>query len=374
MIQSRLTSIGKMFLCLAALFYAAAVTSQSGLLLLLIGLIGGCLFANWFYSRNALQGLVVEPPRAEFIPEGSSPSHPWRITNKGKRVAEQVDLLSPAGRVLRIQMLRGDMAGSFTPELAYQSRGVYENRFLQLVTSAPFGLIRSVRRLDLPGETVVHPQIYEAIVPSVSGLDMMAGGKLSGNRRVTSGAHFAGVRQWQPGDPIRQIHWKSSARGPDLMVKTFDEELAGRLAFIISCDGATPELVDDCVRAAGSLMMAALQAGHQVYLWNFSSENFQPLPPFSDGTDLLHALARFQPEVITHWDLLAEKLPRKSAAALVAAALGDGERTFLRETSFKHRKTSLYLPAGVEPGAEADFQFHFDSGKIWAGAESGVLS
>ena len=72
MIQSRLTTVGKIFLSLIVLFYAAAVTSQSGLLLFFIGLIGGSLLANWFYARNVLQGLVVQAPAQAFLSEGAA--------------------------------------------------------------------------------------------------------------------------------------------------------------------------------------------------------------------------------------------------------------------------------------------------------------
>ena len=373
MIQSRLTAVGRIFLGLAALFYAAAITSQSGLLLLLIGLIAGCLLANWFYSRNVLKGLLVEPPKGEFISEGSSPQRPWRIANKGKRDAEQVDFISAAGRLLRLKMLLGGKETSAIPELVYTRRGVYPHDELRLATSAPFGLIRSTRKLQHTGEIVVYPRIYEAPMPAVSGLDMLAGGKLTGNRRVTSGAHFAGVRTWQPGDPIRQIHWKSSARGPDLMVKTFDEELAGRVAVIISCDGARGEVVDDCVRAAGSVIMTALQGGHQVAVWNAGNENFQNIPPFSDGSEVLHDLARFEPKPV-RWETVVDKIPRRSAVALVSARLRPPEEDFLRQLSLKHRRCTVYLPAGTDGNSERDCAFHFDAEKIWAASREGEVA
>lgn len=373
MIQSRLTTVGNIFLALLALFYAAAITSQSSLLLLLIGLIGGCLLANWFYSRNVLKGLEVQAPRGEFICERSSPQQPWRVSNKGKRDAEQVEIHCAAGRIFRLKVLIGGESTTLLPELVFTRRGVYPNEELRLTTAAPFGLIRSTRRLDQAGEVVVYPRVYEAPLPAVSGLDMMAGGKLTGNRRVTSGAHFAGVRAWQPGDPIRQIHWKSSARGPDLMVKTFDEELAGRVAVIIHCHGATADLVDDCVRAAGSIILAALQSGHQVAVWNLVKKAFQNVPPFSDGSEVLHDLARFEPLPIQEWDLVMEKLPRRSAVALAGAAAGEEESLFLRECSLRNRKTSLYVPMGSNVTSGADQVFHFDSKKLWsAGRECEV--
>ena len=361
MIQSRLTTVGKIFLSLIVLFYGAAVTSQSGLLLFFIGLIGGSLLANWFYARNVLQGLVVQAPAQAFLSEGAASGLPWKIINKGKRVAEQVDLFAASGRVFRIRVLSSGAAASPVPELAYARRGVYPNRELKLVTAAPFGLIQATRHLDLPGEVVVHPRIYEAAVPPVGGLDLMTGGKVSGKRRVASGANFAGVRLWQPGDPFKQIHWKSSARGQDLMVKTFEEELSGRLAVVLSCDGAATDQVDNCVRAAGSLLMTALEAGHQAAFWDPETNQFVVLPPFADGGDLLLALARYEPKPIRNWQEVAAKLPRKSTVALVATAARGGERSFLEALGHARRSSALYLPADASPASvESDQVFRFD--------------
>lgn len=366
MIQSRLTKVGGIFLALVFLFYAAAITSQSGLLLLFVGLIGGCILANWFYSRDVLKGLSVQAPGESFISEGSSPELPWRVTNHGKRVAEQVDLASPSGRIFRLHLLSSGQAAAFLPELSYARRGIYPNRNLRLFTAAPFGLVSSTRALDLPGELVVYPRLYQTPIPPVSGLEMMAGGKLTGNRRVSSGAHFAGVRVWQPGDPIKQIHWKSSARGGDLMVKTFDEELAGRLAVILVCEPCHAAHADDAARAAGSLMFTALEAGHQVDFWDADSNAFIPIPPFSDGGQMLHALARYQPAAVRDWRALAEKLPRKAAVALVAADFGADQRSFLAGLSRRGRKTSLYLPASLAAQVAGEGLFRFTGSTISA--------
>ena len=367
MIQSRLTSTGKIFFSLVVLFYAAAVTSQSGLLLFLIGVIGGCLLANWFYARNVLQGLEVEAPSHVFISEGSGSDQPWKITNRGKRVAEQVDLFSAAGRLFRIRALSAKVSTRILPELTYTRRGVYPHDGLKLVTSAPFGLVVATRKLQLAGEVVVYPKIYEPPPLPVAGSDMVAGGKLTGKRRVASGTHFAGVRLWQPGDPFKQIHWKSSARGQDLMVKTFEEELSGRLAVVLNCAGSDTALVDDCVRAAGSLLMTALDAGHMASLWDPTRQSFVSLPPFADGGELLYALARFEPVPIRDWTMLAAQVPRKSAVALVTSTVGQGERIFLSELSRAGRRPVVYHPADLDPGIlPSDQVYQFEASRMWA--------
>lgn len=116
----------------------------------------------------------------------------------------------------------------------------------------------------------------------------MVGGKFRGHRQTGAGDHFSGVRPQQPGDSLRQIHWASSAKGLGLMVKVFDEELSGRVAVVLDCGSSGDAAAfDDAVRAAGSLVFAALDAGHHVEWLDLASLEPDLIPPFADGHAIL---------------------------------------------------------------------------------------
>ena len=93
MVRRRLTSIGKLFLGLMFVFYVASVTSQSGLLLLLIGLIGGCFVVTWSFSTRTVKHLRVTPPQEVYLMEGGTPTQPWRFENVASKHAEIVEVL-----------------------------------------------------------------------------------------------------------------------------------------------------------------------------------------------------------------------------------------------------------------------------------------
>lgn len=125
----------------------------------------------------------------------------------------------------------------------------------------------------------------------------MVGGKFRGHRQTGAGNHFSGVRPHQAGDSLRQIHWASSAKRLGLMVKTFDEELSGRVAIVLDCGSSgDAKVFDDAVRAAGSLVFAALDAGHHVEWLDLASMEPDVLPPFADGHEILDRLARLRAE------------------------------------------------------------------------------
>src|SRR6476620_6726973 len=91
MVKTRLTKLGKIFLVLMLLFYGAAVTSQSGLLLLLIGLIGGCFAVNWTFSRRNVANLILTAPKNVYLVEGSSLTQPWILENHFSKHIEMIE-------------------------------------------------------------------------------------------------------------------------------------------------------------------------------------------------------------------------------------------------------------------------------------------
>src|SRR5437764_9156884 len=105
MVQTRLTKLGKMFLVLIALFYGAAVTSQSGLLLLLIGLMGGCFAVNWTFSRRNVRNLVLAVPKNAAVVEGSSLSEPWTLENHSSKHIEMIEARDDRELLFRVPLV-----------------------------------------------------------------------------------------------------------------------------------------------------------------------------------------------------------------------------------------------------------------------------
>ncbi|MHB8521054.1 MAG: DUF58 domain-containing protein [Limisphaerales bacterium] len=345
----RLTKTGTLFLGVLVLFYLASLTSQSGLLLLLIGILAGCYGVNLVAAWRTVKGLEIYPPASVHLSEGQKTTQPWRITNAGTRAAGFVQVESAEGLLFRLARLAAKGEAHIAPDLIYWKRGVYAYAEVRLASVYPFGLIKATRRLRLPGEVVVYPALYPAAPARAAGYDAMFGGKFKGRRRSNTGANFAGVRPFQAGDSFKQIHWKSSAKGLGLMVGTFDEELSGRVAIIIHCSlSGGPTTLDDCIRAAGSLVFAALDAGHHVEWNELNRPERLILSPFDDGQGMLDRLARIQPDrgLLTADALYSavERVSRKSALSFVLteanAAVWEAA-AFLKSHG---RKVDVYLP------------------------------
>ncbi len=368
-VKRRLTKLGKIFLALILLFYGAAVTSQSGLLLLLIGLIGGCFAVNWSFARRNVANSVIIPPRDASLVEGSVLTQPWVLENHSSKHIEMIEAWADGDFLFRVPLVEVNDLVSVVPRLVFEKRGVYPHSQITLTSAAPFGLIKAACTLSVPGEVVVYPRIYETVSPAGTGLDSIAGGRFRGARRVNSGSHFAGVRTWQAGDALKQVHWKTTARRGEMMVKTFEEELGGRVSLVFDCEPCESARIDDAARAAASLGTATLQEGHQLEFLDSTLPEVLRLPPFSDEKALLERLARYQPSTVHHLPEI-DQLWRRSVLAIVGTRFRPQWLPLIAQAESQRRTVHIFLREKMEqqPAIHAHI-WEFSSQEIFAELE-----
>ena len=152
------------------------------------------------------------------------------------------------------RLARGESAhASF--ELATNRRGVVEAGAYQAVIADALDLARRGLSVCQPARCVVLPRI-EPLPTVVPG----AGRALSVAESLTAGG--AMLRRYAQGDDLRRVHWRTTARLGELMVREGeDEDERGRVATTVLLDvgdGATPpEELDRAVEVAASVLFAA---------------------------------------------------------------------------------------------------------------------
>ncbi|WP_402462052.1 DUF58 domain-containing protein [Isoptericola aurantiacus] len=128
------------------------------------------------------------------------------------------------------------------------------------VRADPLGLLRRELQWTEPEELLVHPRTMPLSGSSTGLLHDLEG-------RVTpdisdSDVSFHALRDYVPGDDRRHIHWKSTARTGQLMVRQFEETRRSRLAVILSTrsdDYADPDEFELAVSVCGSLGLQAIR-------------------------------------------------------------------------------------------------------------------
>ena len=286
----RFSKLGMLLLGIAFVLFISSITSQSGLLLVPIGILAGCYLINTLSARRVLAQLELTTPEISRAVEGGRGDRGWIATNHGVGAIGEITVTAGRRNLFVIPRLDGRSEAHPIPDHVYPRRGIYEHGDIIVRTRFPFGLVEVNRPLHLKGRTIVHPAIREMPAPAASGYDVMVGGRFRGQGQTSTGDFFSGVREHRPGDSLRQIHWPSSAKGLGLMVRTYEEELSGRVAILLA-PGRDEAVLDEAVRLTASLAFAALDEGHHVEFIDLITLRADLVPPFDDGQDLLDRLA-----------------------------------------------------------------------------------
>ncbi|HEX5415230.1 MAG TPA: DUF58 domain-containing protein [Chloroflexota bacterium] len=177
-------------------------------------------------------------------------------------------------------------------------RGVYDLGPLRIAGTDPFGLFRFGRRFGPSRRVLIYPETFD-----LTGMVLPAGNLFGGDKRK-SGWHqttpfVAGVRDYHAGDPVRHVHWPSSAKAGHLMVKEFDAEPVADVWLVLDLEaraqrGQGDESTEEYgVKIAASLARYYVTQGRAVGLVAISAQRLtiQPDRGQRQLTKLLEHLA-----------------------------------------------------------------------------------
>ncbi|MES4793281.1 MAG: DUF58 domain-containing protein, partial [Chloroflexota bacterium] len=114
-------------------------------------------------------------------------------------------------------------------------RGLYEWGPLTVTAVDPFGIFRRTRQFGQAQQILVYPPVFE--LPHFQAPPA----NLPGEGRYRRRTHYvtpnaAGIREYAPGDAFNRIHWRSTARTGELMVKTFELDPASDIWVILDLE------------------------------------------------------------------------------------------------------------------------------------------
>jgi uncharacterized protein (DUF58 family) len=221
----------------------------------LVGLLG----VSWFSVVRRRSDVIVQVHRQPEAIAGESfavqvvvhntrkrPSPPLRITSELPAtpllvapVFVYVDPVGPGERVavsVDCQPLRRGFAPSAT---------------LLLDVIAPFGFFTSSRLTTHSTGIFVAPS-------AVSPLDLprVLGAQLDGLGPMGPGLDVRGVREWRPGDAVRHVHWRSTARTGRLAVLDYGEPTVGTVGVLIAGSSGEPRFEAGVALAASTAVQS----------------------------------------------------------------------------------------------------------------------
>jgi uncharacterized protein (DUF58 family) len=172
------------------------------------------------------------PSLEQFIEtyRGNSQNRSFRLSPGG---SEAIDhrraVLRPAG----LPLLPPGGEAEARLEVLPLKRGPLRFVGADLAQRDPLGLWRGFVRRRLPQTVLILPKRYPLPEMALPGCHKYQQGGVAFAASVGESEEFVSVRDYRPGDPLRHVHWRSSARTGRLVVKEFEEEFFMRHALVL---------------------------------------------------------------------------------------------------------------------------------------------
>lgn len=146
-------------------------------------------------------------------------------------------------------------------------RGVVKVGPVSVVRGDPLGLFERAHRRDEPVDLFVHPRTVLFDGQSLGYLRDLEG--LPAADLSRDDVSFHALLEYQPGDDLRHVHWRSTARTGTMMVRQYEETRRSHFVIGLSRSAADYDTADDFelgISAAGSIGLRALRDSQRVDL------------------------------------------------------------------------------------------------------------
>lgn len=290
------TSEGLVFFIILITTFIAAFLGKSNLLLLVFAFLAATFVLNGAVTNLMLDKNHVRRRLPRNIMAGETLAVEVTLENRRRRLSSWLmvlqDQISNSREILHPRVLfrripaRSARSGWY--QVRFGQRGVYHFGPLKLITRFPLGFVERGTVIEEGGSIIVHPRVGR-LTPtwrseSADAEDLMR------HRRSRFGTHdddFHRLREYRTGDNPKAIHWLTSARKSELMVREYHETRDRDLIVLLDLQGtkgkeefdaqveravsfAATLMVDHCRRNRGAGLAVGL-AGKSTFFWRGSS-------------------------------------------------------------------------------------------------------
>ena len=237
---------GWVYLGIIIVLFTGAMLTRQNTLLLVFALMAGPFVINGWMTFGMLQAARVRrksPSRAMqgelFSVEISlRNSRPWFaiwMMSVRDEIVHQVESLSASVLFSRVSS-RTSQSGQYQLRLA--NRGRYQFGPLRAASRFPLGLVERSRVFSSPAEILIYPRIGRV---SRSWRQRLGSATELNSRKAPNQGLFQDdfnqLREFRSGDNPRAIHWRSTARRGQLILREFHQNREHILAIILDLFG-----------------------------------------------------------------------------------------------------------------------------------------
>ncbi len=187
------------------------------------------LVLAWFLTIISLRGIRVERQArslrasvGDIFEEHFEVSNESRLPKLWLEVANETTMPHATGSRI-LTLLRARQKRIYTARTWLIGRGGFRLGPTTITSGDPFGIFRASKHYPAVASLVVLPLIFP-VTEFLSPPGLLPGGKAIRRKSIDITPHASGVREYVPGDPMKRIHWPTSIRRGQLMVKEFEQD------------------------------------------------------------------------------------------------------------------------------------------------------
>jgi uncharacterized protein (DUF58 family) len=211
-------------------------------------------------------------------------------------------------------------------DLRAAARGRYTIGPLAVRLSDPFGLAQVTSELAGTTDVIVHPRVESLTAPGLGG-ELASSAATRIRYLFTQGDEFYTTREYRDGDDLRKVHWRSSAKRGQLMIRQEERPWQARalLAVDLRRDAHRGQggraSFERAVSAVASIAVRLAASGYELALVTDDGRQAHPAGAGDQATAILDFLASVEPTPGRSLVPLAERLSHSAGEGLLVAVL-----------------------------------------------------
>lgn len=323
------------------------------------GLLLGAVLAALLLVASRPRVSVTRRLNPNLVNEGERITVDTTIENQHRRTLRNGVLVDEVETLGRAEFDIGTLRGGESAQAAYQivcrPRGVYRVGPVRVRVSDPLGLAKVEAVGDRVDRLIVYPEAED-----LAGFPATRGRDPSDNAVRPEFAHRGGedfftLREYRHGDDLRLVHWPSSAKRDELMLRQLETPWQSRALVLLDLRAGAyenPACFEKAVRGAASVVRHFHRHGLDAELWAGSRATIS----LDTLVEPMETLARIRPD--PRLDLAAAagriRLVGRGGALILISGVADHELLEVqRRLGREHRTTVVMLAAATNATGEA---------------------
>jgi uncharacterized protein (DUF58 family) len=266
------------------------------------------------------------------VHDGDTTTVTLLIENESRRAIGNISIEDDVNHLgvasFEVARLRRGETTTATYRVTCRPRGVYRVGPTIVSAADPLGLAETRMPTGPVDRIVVYPALEELSgFPIVRGQDpTMQASRPEHSRR--GGEDFYTLREYQRGDDLRRVHWPSSAKTDELMIRQLETPWQSRALVLLDVRNASYESRDafeKAVSGTATIVTHLVSSGFDADLWAGDAD---PIDASRYGS-AMERLALVQPDPAIDIKAVAARIRQKGGGGALVIITGIADRSLL---------------------------------------------